>query len=220
MNTEQPTRSDWTRAFCVTAAVFVLYVLQHYFRRFGQPIGNIYFTILFNAIALTGLTMIAASYLMGPMARLWPSRWMKYRDMRKQFGLIGLGLVVLHVVIALAVLTPAYYPKFFAEGGKLSRSGEISILAGATGLIVLLVISIISLPSVAANMTVRGWLMVQRAGLIAVILSVLHFAVFKWRGWLGPNWVNGIPPGTLVVTAFIAFVFLMRLIARIAGRKT
>lgn len=219
MDTQPQTRSDWSRAFYVTLGVFVLYLVQHYFRRFGQPIETIYFGIFFNAIALTGLTMIAASYLMGPLARLWPGRWLKYRDLRKQFGLIGLVFVVLHVFIALAVLAPAYYPKFFAEGGRFSRLGEISLLTGATGLVILLIITVTSLPSVAESMSEKGWLLVQRLGLLAVIISTLHFAVFKWQGWLGSNWVNYIPPGTLVVTVFVLFVFLMRLVARFAGQK-
>lgn len=216
MDTGKPIQNDWYRAIYVTTAVFVIFILQHYLRRFGQPIEDIYFTILFASIALTGLTMIAASYLMGPLARLWPSLWMKYRDLRKQFGLIGLVLVALHVVLALTVLTPAYYPKIFSESGKLSELGQISMLTGSVALIILLVVTVTSLPSVAMKMTERGWLIVQRSGLIAVILSVIHFAVFKWQGWLGSNWIHGIPPGTLVVTTFVVFVFLMRVIAYIS----
>ncbi len=214
------TSNNWPRALRVTAVIFVLFVLQHYFRRFGQPLENIYFTILFASIALTGLTTIAASYLLGPLARLWPSRWLKYRDLRKQFGLIGLVLVVLHVLIALTVLSSAYYPKIFSESGKLSELGQISMLAGALGFVMLLVVSATSLPSVASNMTERGWLFVQRSGLIAVLLSVLHFLVFKWQGWFSwSNWNHNIPPGTLVVTVFVALVFLVRMIAYLFGPK-
>ncbi len=220
MNTEPVVRDDWRRALRVTAVVFVIFLLQHYFRRYGQPIGKTYFNILFASIALTGLTMIAASYLTGPLARLWPARWTQYRDLRKQFGLIGVALVVLHVVLALTILTPAYYPKIFSEVGRLSPLGQISMLAGAVAFVGLLVVTATSLPSVAANMTARGWSIVQRSGLIAVILSVLHFIVFKWRGWFNlANWNNYIPPGTFVVTAFILFVFLIRFAAYISERR-
>ncbi|OGE82027.1 MAG: hypothetical protein A3B10_03995 [Candidatus Doudnabacteria bacterium RIFCSPLOWO2_01_FULL_44_21] len=94
------------------------------------------------------------------------------------------------------------------------------MLTGAIGLITLLVISVTSLPSVATSMSQKSWLMVQRAGLVAIILSVLHFAVLKWSGWFDArNWYNGIPPGTLVVTVFVVFVFLMRPVARIFGKS-
>jgi len=212
--------NNWLRALRVTAVIFILFVLQHYFRRFGQPIEKIYFTVLFASIALTGLTMIAASYLMGPLARLCPVRWMKYRDVRKQFGLIGLALVVFHVFLALTVFIPAYYPKIFSEGGRLSELGQISMLAGVLGFVIFIIVAITSLPSVAANMSKRGWFIVQRSGLIAIILSVLHFIVFKWRGWFDwNNWNHNIPPGTFVVTVFIVLVFLIRVVAYVLERK-
>lgn len=219
----QPTQpiiqNNWNRAFRTTAVVLAIFIIQHYARRFGQPIKTIYFGILFASIALTGLTMISASYLMGPLARLWPARWTKYRELSKQFGLIGFIFIILHVFLALTVLTPAYYPKIFSGSGKLSELGQISMLAGALGFVIFIVIAITSLPSVAANMTKRGWLFVQRFGLIAVILSVLHFAVFKWQNWFNlDQWNNYIPPGTFVLTAFVVFVFLMRIVAHILKR--
>lgn len=218
MNTDISTQKSWSQAIYITIAVFVVFLLQHYFRRFGRPIETIYFAILFDSIALTGLTLLAASYLTGPLARLWPARCLKYRDLRKQFGLIGLAFVVFHMFIALTLLTPAYYPKMFGESGKLSELGQISMLTGVLGFVILLVIAVTSLPSVAEKMTERGWLIVQRSGLIAVIVSVIHFIVFKWRGWFDPNhWNNGIPPGTLVVAVFILFVFLIRVIAYLSG---
>lgn len=220
MDIKQTTDNNWPRALRVTAAVLIFFVLQHYFRRFGQPIEKIYFSILFNSIALTGLTMIAASYLIGPLARLWPVKWIKYRDIRKQFGLIGLAFVAFHVFLALTVLAPAYYPKIFSEGGKLSELGQISMLTGVLGFVIFIILAITSLPSVATNMTERGWLFVQRSGLIAIILSVLHFAVFKWRGWFDwNNWNNNIPPGTFVATVFVALVFLIRAIVYVSERK-
>ncbi len=220
MDIKQTTENSWPRALRITAAIFILFILQHYFRRFGQPIEKIYFNVLFASIALTGLTAIAISYLIGPLARLWPARWEKYCDTRKQFGLIGLAFVVFHVFLGLVILTPAYFPKFFSETGKLSGLGQISALAGILGFIIFMIIGITSLPSVAGKMTERGWFFVQRSGLAAIILSVLHFIVFKWRGWFNwNNWNNNIPPGTLVVTIFIVLVFLIRAIAYISERK-
>lgn len=216
---KQISHHEWRRALWTTGVVLVIFLIQHYGRRFGQPIETIYFTIIFASIALTGLTMISASYLMGPLSQLWPGRWAKYRDLRKQFGLIGVAFVMLHVVLALTVLTPAYYPKIFSASGKLSELGQISMLTGAVAFVTLLVVMATSLSSVAETMTERGWLIVQRSGLLAVILSVIHFVVFKWRGWFDlKNWHNYIPPGTFVVTAFVIFVFLVRLAAYIRKR--
>ena len=83
----------------------------------------------------------------------------------------------------------------------------------AKKIVYFLIIAITSLPSVAEKMTGQNWLIVQRSGLIAVVLSVLHFIVFKWRGWFNwDNWNNNIPPGTFVVTVFILLVFLIRVI--------
>ncbi len=220
MDIKQTVDNNWPRALRVTATVFVLFILQHYFRRFGQPIEKIYFTVLFASIALTGLTMITTSYLIGPLARLWPAKWERYRDMRKQFGLIGLAFVVFHIFMALVVLTPVYFQKFFLETGRLSNLGQISVLTGILGFVIFMIVAITSLPSVAGKMTERGWFFIQRLGLIAIIFSVLHFIVFKWRGWFNwDNWNNNIPPGTFVVTVFIILVFLIRAVAYISERK-
>ena len=213
--------SEWRTAIRITAVVFIIFLLQYYFRRFGAPIETIYFTILFDSIALTGLVMIAMSYLVGPLARLWPERWTKHLGLRKPFGLIGLVFIVFHVILALIVLNPAYYPKIFIESNKLSQLGEISMLAGVMALMILLIIFVTSLPSVAGNMSEREWSVIQKTGLIVIILSILHFVVFKWSGWfdLG-HWNNNIPPGTLVATIFVMFVFVIRAVARFAKRRT
>ena len=154
--------NKFSQAIRMTAFVFVIFLLQHYFRRFGQPIETIYFTIFFDSIALTGLTMITLSYLLGPLARFWPTKWNQYLPLRKYFGLIGLVFVVIHVFLALAIFNLVYYPKFFAATGKLSASGEFSILAGTIGLVILLIIAVTSLLSVAEKMSLRAWVIVQR----------------------------------------------------------
>ena len=220
MDIKQISDNNWPRVLRITAVVFILFVLQHYFRRFGQPIEKIYFSVFFASIALTGLTLIAVSYLIGPMARLWPAKWEKYCNMRKQLGLIGLVFVVFHIFMALVVLTPVYFPKFFLETDRLSDLGQISVLTGILGFVIFIIVGITSLPSVEEKMTERGWFFVQRSGLVAIILSVFHFIVFKWRGWFNwNNWNNNIPPGTFVVTVFIALVFLIRAITYILERR-
>ncbi len=213
------TETRWKRALLAIGVVFLLFVLQHYFRRFGQPIETIYFTILFDSIALTGVVLIGLSYLLGPLARLWPGKWETALPLRKHFGLAGLGFVVLHILLALTIFNPNYYPKFFSETGKLSAIGELSILAGGIGFVLFLVVATTSIPSVAERMQGKNWLMAQRIGLMALIISTVHFAILKWRGWFDlSQWYNGIPSGTFVTTLFVVFVFVTRLIARLASK--
>ncbi len=210
----QKTSNKWKQTFIIVGVVFAIFVIQHYFRRFGQPIETIYFKILFNSIALTGTILLGLSYILGPLARLWPKKWTSKLELRMPLGIIGVGFITLHAFLALIILNPAYYSKMFAESGKLNTLGELSILFGVIGFITFIIIAITSLPQIAENMGRAAWKKVQKLGFWILGLSTLHFAILKWRGWfVWENWHNGIPSGTLVATTFILIVFLMHFLA-------
>src|SRR3989338_7892142 len=115
------------------------------------------------ALALAAVMLIALSYDLGPLARFWPGVFVRELPTRKYFGLFGFGLAAMHVIISLLIFSPAYYPKFFAESGKLNMTGELSLLFGVLAFFIFLAAALTSIPSIASSMGGRQWQAVQRA---------------------------------------------------------
>src|SRR3989344_2536001 len=83
------------------------------------PYSNLPLYIYNKAIALAATLLIGISYIMGPLARFWPS-FRRHLHLRKHLGVTGFGVAALHAIISLVILTPAYYPRFFEPKGKMN----------------------------------------------------------------------------------------------------
>jgi DMSO/TMAO reductase YedYZ heme-binding membrane subunit len=213
MRTPRQFRRAGQEVTIVSLAVFLFFVILHYLRRLGNPIAEIAFPILFNSVALTSVILIGLSFLIGPLARFWPETWIPRLPLRKHYGVLGFFLAAIHVLWALAIMTPAQYPDLYEQSGELSATGNLSMLFGIVSFVILAGISVTSLPSMEERMSRRAWLLAQRTGYIALLAATAHFSVIKWRGWLDPaHWTYYLPPGTFVAFVFVAFVFVLRLL--------
>jgi len=216
-------RSDWKAAVLVTAAVFLIsvaYTIIRYNVFGGVGAEHIPLYIANKAIALAAAILIGISFIIGPFARFWPRIFVPRLPLRKHFGLLGFGLAALHVLLSLIIFDPAYFPKFFAEGGKLTGQAELSMLFGGLAIFIFSIVSITSLPSVEREMDPKKWLFVQRLGYIAFALVMLHVFVMGYRGWLSPaGWPGGLFPISLISFVLIAFVLLTRISAIFLPRR-
>ncbi len=104
--------------------------------------------------------------------------------------------LLMHVFISLALLSPAYYPKFFLES-KINITGELSLLFGVTALVMFLM-----------RLFVRQHKKFSSIKLpISVVLFLVSAHVFSMgiSGWITPlKWSGYLPPISL-----IAFVILI-----------
>lgn len=57
-------------------------------------------------------------------------------ERRRELGVSGFGLIVLHVVLSLGLLTPSYFQKFF-YAGRMTWQAESSMLTGSLSFLVL-----------------------------------------------------------------------------------
>ncbi len=212
-------------AAAIMAVVFALtfaYAIVRYNVIRGVPWEQLPLFISNKAIALAAVVFIALSYDFGPLARFWPKAFVPELPARKFFGLLGFGLAAVHALISLLIFSPAYYPKFFAEGGKLNLTGELSMLFGVLAFFIFLAAALTSLPPVAASMGRRQWQAVQRLGYLAFFLVLLHVFVMGFEGWLKPSgWPGGLLPISLVAFIAIAFTLVIRAVVIIfpEGRK-
>lgn len=142
--------------------------------------------VLNKAVSWTGLTLLALAYMR------------RDRSAAREFGVLGAFLAGGHVVMSLAMLSPAYYAKLF-EGARLSGWGSGVVLAGVSAAMVLALPAIATLPGVHAALGEARWLRWQRAGYWTLALAAAHCALLGWKGWLTPGaWQGGLPPITLL----------------------
>ena len=207
-------RDGWKKAFLWGVVFFVLLSLLLYFRRFSY---NLF--IANKAIAGAAVILIGTSFLMGPLAKFWPKTWVSKLYLRKHFGVFGFVVAILHVILTLILLSPQQYPKLYTGAGTLNSMAQWSLLLGTLALIMFAIISVTSIPSIERAMSNRRWLIIQRTGYIAFLFVLIHLFQLKYKGWINlDNWLNGLPPASLIPFIFILFVFLARFIVIISPR--
>lgn len=163
-----------------------------------------------KSISWSGLTLLALAYLR------------RDKSAARDLGVLGAFLIGGHVLMSLALLSPASYAKLF-DGARLNAEGGGALLAGVAALVVLALPAIATLPGVHAALGEPRWLRWQRAGYWTLAIAVIHCALLGWRGWLTPEkWAAGMPPITLlaVLTAAAPLVrkaFRRRTERRVAG---
>ena len=186
----------------------------------GVEIENMPLYISNKAIALASVILIGISFLLGPLTRFWPKIFASKIYLRKYFGLSGFFLASVHIIISLILFNAAYYPKFFAESGKLNLTGELSMLFGVIAFFIFIMVSISSISSIVNSMDKNKWLRIQRLGYLAFALVGLHVFVMGVEGWFKPNtWPGGLLPISLIAFIIIMLVLCIRLIVIIFPKK-
>ncbi len=210
-------KSGWKWAFIIFVVSFIIifsYSIIRYNVLKGVPIDQIPLFIFNKAISLTSVIVIGMSFIIGPFARFWPKTFVPKLYLRKYLGVLGFGIAALHGIISLLIFNPAYYPRFFTEVGKLTFSGELSMLFGILSIFIFSSVSVTSLPSIEKDMHPKQWKFVQRLGYLAFILVLLHVTVMGWGGWLNPSgWPGGLLPISLIGALVIIFVLILRAVA-------
>lgn len=209
-------KEGWKIAFIIFLIGFLLflgYVLLGYQLTKGIIIEDIPLYIFNKAFALTSALLIGISFFLGPLARLWPKRFISKLYLRKYIGVFGFGVAALHSLISLLLFSPSYYPRFFTTAGKLTLEGQSSMLFGILALFIFAIVSITSLPSVEERLHPKQWKFIQRLGYIAYILTLLHVAVMSYGYWLTPaKWSAGLLPVSLIISMIIIIVFIARIL--------
>lgn len=180
----------------VSILIFILcfsYALIRYVVFKGEGLEHVPLYILNKGLALTSVILLGISFLA------------KQRENKKIFGQAGVGVAVVHTAIVFLLLGPAYYPDFFGSAGKLAFKSELSLLSG------MLALSLFSL----AAFTHKRILMYS--ALVAVLLHVAIMGYAKWFRF--SDWPGRLPPITLLASALIVFVLVIKGLAGFKGTK-
>jgi DMSO/TMAO reductase YedYZ heme-binding membrane subunit len=172
--------------------------------------------IMNKATALAAVIFVASSYLVGPLFR-WHNRSPRKLVIIKFCGLMGLSLAAIHAALAVCILSPAYFGKYFEPDGRLNWIGELGMTVGVAALWALTMPAIATLPMMAKELGGWRWKRGQRMGYLCLLLVVAHMLVLGLRGWLNPaGWPLGLPPISLFAAA-VAGVALLVKIRRVRG---
>jgi len=156
-----------------------------------------------KGISLSAVFFIATSYLIGKVIHPYGDDSPKQLILVKFCGLIGFTFASMHTLMSMLLFSPAYYPKFFLEAGRMNLTGELTLVFGVMSLWCLSITAITSLPFMYDAVGVDRWQRGQRMGYLSLALAAAHACVMGISGWLEPGgWHGGLPPVSLV--AFIA----------------
>ena len=192
----QPTTGKW---FAVVFGGSLAYAVVRYHLAGDVAWRHFPLFILNKATSLAAVIFVASSYLIGKIIR-WHDHDKALRLVVIKFcGLTGFFLAAVHAFFSLCLLSPAYYGKYFDDGGRLNLQGEIAMSVGVVALFFLLSPAVTTIPMMPKAIGGWRWKRSQRAGYVALALVVVHLVVLGVKGWLAPQgWHGGIPPVSLV----------------------
>jgi DMSO/TMAO reductase YedYZ heme-binding membrane subunit len=192
----QPTTAKW---FLVVFGGSLVYAVVRYHLAGDVEWRHFPLFILNKATSLAAVILVASSYLIGKVIR-WHDHDKALRLVVIKFcGLMGFFLAGVHAFFSLALLSPAYYGKYFDEVGRLNLQGEIALSVGVLALFCLLGPAVTTLPMMPKAIGGARWKRNQRLGYAALAFVVVHLVFLGFKGWLAPgDWHGGIPPISLV----------------------
>ena len=205
----QPTTANWF--FSIFGAALV-YAIIRYHVAGNVPLAHFPLFILNKATSLAAVGFIASSYLIGKIIH-WHDHDKRLRLVVIKFcGLVGFFMAAIHAFFSMALLSPAYYGKYFAVDGRLTFQGELGLTVGVLALFILVAPAISTLPMMARSIGGARWKRSMRMGYVALSLVAAHLVVLGIVGWLAPRgWQWGIPPISLVaVTIAVIPLFVKK----------
>ena len=126
---------------------------------------------------------------------------------RKEIGILGFYIAIIHAIISLIILNPSYFAKFFSADGKLNFTGELSMLAGILSFSLLLIAVYKSYPAVTEEAEV-DLNSIRQLVLWGILLNLVHLSVMGLPVWLKvADWPGMLPPITLV-SGIISIIFI------------
>ena len=212
---------EWRGPIGFATGVFNVWLLfliyKYYIVKDAYAWEQIFVKVSNKAICMTGITVLSVTYLASTFAAgfqvyygtkhikfpQWLDKWM--RD-RKQLGVVGFLLILVHVIMSILIMSPTYLrswyhdtsitiPHNLTEPIKYSMvtwmtwKGEAACLTGILSFLAFCLIAVSTFPSVSASLNWREWRFIQsRLGHVALFLAVIHVIVMGAPGWIKKPW--------------------------------
>jgi hypothetical protein len=154
--------------------------------------------VLNKAIAWTAGTYLVLSLI--------PDLYLRtFNVVRRELGMLGYLLAVIHICSGILLLRPNLYPKFYTDE-VLNNSGWIYISFGVCALIAF------SLPLYASLKKATPSDFRFRFGKLGIVMVLFHVIAIDLPGWLEPlKWPLFLPPITLLFAVYTIVVITIRI---------
>ncbi len=204
----QPTTAKW---FFTIFGASLFYAILRYHIAGDVSWAHFPLFILNKATSLAAVGFVASSYLIGKMIH-WHDADRQLRLVVIKFcGLVGFFMAGIHAFFSLALLSPAYYGKYFDLDGKLNFQGELALTVGVVALFLLMSPAIATLPMMAKAVGGARWKRGMSIGYLTLSLVVVHLIVLGYKGWLAPlGWQAWLPPISLVAVVLAIIPLFVR----------
>ena len=146
-------------------AVLIFTSIVFYFVTIRKQPADIAFAN--RAFAIGAVFLIGTSYLLGPLARFFPRKFVKRLEYRKPLGLYGYLFAVVHILMSLMIV----------PGEELGSNG-LSLFFGMIAILIFTLVASTSIIKIEAHGFER-WQKIQRTGYLAFALVILHFTVLE-----------------------------------------
>jgi len=202
----------YSAGFAGLFLAYLTYAVVRYNVFKGVPWAHLPVYVVNKAVSLLAITLLAVA---AADRGLVPGPNAKTSELRRWFGLAGVALAGLHVLMSQAILAPEYYGKLFGGDRSLTLSAELALLFGAVAFVVLLSQAWKSLASSGASPPADHAANNRRLAWTVVTLSALHCAALGWGGWWPPSsWPGTLPPITLIAVLIAVVAAAFRLVRR------
>ena len=192
----QPTTVKW---FVVVFGACLFYAVVRYHLAGDVAWRHFPLFILNKATSMAAVFFVACSYLIGKIIRWHDHNKILRLVVIKFCGLMGFFLAGIHALMAVMLMTPAYFAKYFETSGKMNLQGELGMTIGVIALFLLMSPAITTLPMMPKELGRWRWKRSQRLGYLALLLVAAHLVVLGLKGWMAPKgWPAGLPPISLV----------------------
>lgn len=205
----QPVTAKW---FATVFGVSLTYAILRYHIAGDVPWSHFPLFIFNKATALAATIFVASSYLIGKRIR-WHNHDPRTKLVVIKFcGLMGFSLAMIHAFASFALLTPAYFAKYFSADGRFNLQGEMAVFAGILALWALSLPAITTLPMMAQAIGGMRWKRSQRMGYVSLSFVLVHLIALGMLGWIAPHeWQWWLPPISLWAASIAAVPLILKL---------
>jgi predicted dinucleotide-binding enzyme/DMSO/TMAO reductase YedYZ heme-binding membrane subunit len=239
---------EWQGAAKVTGIMFAIWLIYGmarylYLKKDPYTWDRAPSNITNKAFACTALTLLAITYLPGCIAgfvqlyngtkhkRFSPflNDWLK---MRKQLGVFALGFALLHLIISITLMSPAYFKPWYITdtavlgsfgdkvplASRMNYLGEIVLLCGVVSFVLMALLGLTSIQAVGDQLNWREWSFIHSyLGYTCLFAAACHVTVVAVPDWLGEPWHKAMQRLTFLSSVLPWLVLGMKLVLALPG---
>jgi hypothetical protein len=212
---EAENRNIAGKVICVTMFVSIFYAVLRYHIAGDVPWKDFSLYVLNKGLSLGGFILLTFNFALGPAKNIGFPISPAWLNARQAFGMSGFLFILMHVLIAFLLFSPAIFANFFAADKTLTAVAGISMLAGILGFVFLWAYNLSFQTHLREDKPFIEVITSRRVLILALSLGGLHLLFMGYSGWLSPkNWPAGLPPVSLVAFVFFTCGYVLNLSGR------